>query len=64
MLCLVCRPGCCPVEYKALLCHCVSTAGGVKPVHMFTAGLEAAAACGQLRNDHQKQPLDAFAVPA
>jgi 23S rRNA (adenine2503-C2)-methyltransferase len=26
-------------------------------------GLEAAAACGQLRNQHQKTPLDSFAVP-
>lgn len=26
-------------------------------------GLEAAAACGQLRNMYQKQPLEAFAVP-
>ena len=28
------------------------------------AGTEAAAACGQLRNQHQKDPLPAFAVPA
>lgn len=28
-----------------------------------TRGLEAAAACGQLRNQHQKQPLPEFAVP-
>ncbi|PRW33242.1 ribosomal RNA large subunit methyltransferase N isoform A [Chlorella sorokiniana] len=28
-----------------------------------TRGLEAAAACGQLRNRHQKQPLEEFAVP-
>lgn len=28
-----------------------------------TRGLEAAAACGQLRNRHQKQPLEQFAVP-
>jgi 23S rRNA (adenine2503-C2)-methyltransferase len=26
-------------------------------------GLEAAAACGQLRNMHQKEPLESFAVP-
>ena len=50
-----------------------------KDVHMFkatlekrevevsiraTRGLEAAAACGQLRNDFQKTPLQSFAVPA
>ncbi|EFN52752.1 hypothetical protein CHLNCDRAFT_36696 [Chlorella variabilis] len=29
-----------------------------------TRGLEAAAACGQLRNQHQKTPLAEFAVPA
>jgi 23S rRNA (adenine2503-C2)-methyltransferase len=29
-----------------------------------TRGLEAAAACGQLRNMHQKQPLPGFAAPA
>ena len=29
-----------------------------------TRGLEAAAACGQLRNQHQKTPLEEFAVPA
>ncbi len=29
-----------------------------------TRGLEAAAACGQLRNQHQKTPLADFAVPA
>ena len=29
-----------------------------------TRGLEAAAACGQLRNMHQKEPLSQFAVPS
>jgi 23S rRNA (adenine2503-C2)-methyltransferase len=29
-----------------------------------TKGLEAAAACGQLRNRHQKEPMAAFSVPA
>jgi len=29
-----------------------------------TRGLEAAAACGQLRNRHQKTPLPEFALPA
>ena len=28
-----------------------------------TRGLEAAAACGQLRNRYQKQPLEEFQVP-
>lgn len=28
-----------------------------------TRGLEAAAACGQLRNMHQKVPLDNYALP-
>lgn len=28
-----------------------------------TRGLEAAAACGQLRNMHQKTPLDSYALP-
>lgn len=27
-------------------------------------GMDAAAACGQLRNRHQKEPLEEFAVPA
>ncbi len=27
-------------------------------------GLDAAAACGQLRNMHQKMPMESFSVPA
>lgn len=37
---------------------------GLPTTIRITRGLEAAAACGQLRNRHQKEPLPAFAVPA
>ncbi|GFH28344.1 radical_SAM domain-containing protein, partial [Haematococcus lacustris] len=38
-------------------------AAGVPATIRMTKGLEAAAACGQLRNNFQKQPLAEFAVP-
>jgi len=38
-------------------------AAGVPCTRRITRGLEAAAACGQLRNQHQKQPLEEFQVP-
>lgn len=37
---------------------------GVPVSVRITRGLEAAAACGQLRNMHQKEPLQEFQVPA
>ena len=37
--------------------------GGVPVSVRVTRGLEAAAACGQLRNAHQKEPLAAFSMP-
>lgn len=36
--------------------------GGVPVSVRITRGLEAAAACGQLRNDFQQQPLEGFAA--
>ncbi len=39
-------------------------AAGLTATVRVTRGLEAAAACGQLRNMYQKEPLPAFAVPA
>ena len=38
-------------------------AAGLTTTVRITRGLEAAAACGQLRNIHQKTPLPAFAAP-
>ncbi len=38
--------------------------GGVPVSVRVTRGLEAAAACGQLRNAHQKEPLPSFARAA
>ncbi|KAK9827990.1 hypothetical protein WJX81_005819 [Elliptochloris bilobata] len=38
--------------------------GGVPVSVRVTRGLEAAAACGQLRNAHQKEPLASFSMPA
>ncbi len=38
-------------------------AAGVTTTVRVTRGLEAAAACGQLRNEHQKLPLPSFAQP-
>lgn len=37
--------------------------GGVPVSIRVTRGLEAAAACGQLRNAHQKEPLASFSMP-
>lgn len=37
---------------------------GVPATVRISRGLDAAAACGQLRNMYQKQPLDQFAVPS
>lgn len=42
--------------------HAVEAAGLTITVRE-TRGLEAAAACGQLRNQFQKQPLPEFAQP-
>jgi len=39
-------------------------AAGLAATIRMTRGLEAAAACGQLRNRHQKEPMAEFAVPA
>ncbi len=39
-------------------------AAGLPVTVRVTRGLEAAAACGQLRNRHQKEPLPGFGVPA
>ena len=41
----------------------VLESAGVPVSLRHTRGLEAAAACGQLRNQHQQQPLPEFAVP-
>jgi 23S rRNA (adenine2503-C2)-methyltransferase len=38
-------------------------AAGLTTTVRITRGLEAAAACGQLRNMHQKEPLPSFALP-
>ena len=38
-------------------------AAGIPTSVRITRGLEAAAACGQLRNRNQKEPLKAFEVP-
>ena len=40
------------------------TAAGITATIRNTRGLEAAAACGQLRNMHQKTPMPAFSVPS
>lgn len=37
---------------------------GLPTTIRMTRGLEAAAACGQLRNLHQKDPVPGFAMPA
>jgi len=42
----------------------VLEAAGLTTTIRITRGLEAAAACGQLRNMHQKEPLKEFQVPA
>ncbi len=39
-------------------------AAGVPVSLRQTRGLEAAAACGQLRNQHQRTPLPSFELPA
>ena len=36
---------------------------GIPTSVRITRGLEASAACGQLRNQHQKEPMRAFSVP-
>lgn len=54
------RPNARRVEgFKAAL-----EAAGVTASVRSTRGLEAAAACGQLRNQFQKTPLEQFQVPA
>ena len=39
-------------------------ARGLPTTIRVTRGLEASAACGQLRNQNQKVPLEQFSVPA
>ena len=42
----------------------VLDAAGIPTSVRITRGLEADAACGQLRNRNQKEPLQAFSVPS
>jgi 23S rRNA (adenine2503-C2)-methyltransferase len=37
---------------------------GIPTSVRITRGLEASAACGQLRNRHQKEPMQDFSVPS
>lgn len=58
-------PGSACSRFKSNSCNLQALEKGGVPVSVrITRGLEAAAACGQLRNDHQKQPLVSFSQPA
>lgn len=52
-----------PSRNRAHAFQRVMQAEGIETSLRITRGLEAAAACGQLRNQHQKVPLEQFAVP-